>query len=351
MVEARNRSAGRRASAGQRVPLADKVALLRRPDAYPDAPTHVDAVETHMSWVFLTDLSAYKLKKPVRYDFLDFRSLEARRRSCHDEVRLNRRLAPKIYIAAVPLVLDDGGALHIAGEGETVDWLVWMHRLPSERMLDRAILAGAVAAEDLQAVARLLADFFAQAVRVAVSPSELRRRLAEAIGQNRQALDAPEFELPAATIGAVCDTLGKMLMDDAPLFDRRVRDGCVVEGHGDLRPEHVYLGPEPAVIDCLEFNRDFRILDWADELAYLAMECERLGSPGAGMAILESCCRELDDGPPPALIHFYKAYRALLRAKLAILHLRDEDVREPEKWRPRTLEYLRLAESYAGRLR
>ena len=124
----------------------------------------------------------------------------------------------------------------------------------------------------------------------------------------------------------------------------------MVEGHGDLRPEHVCLGPDPAVIDCLEFNRDFRILDWADELAYLAMECERLGSPGAGTEILETCCRDLDDRPPAALIHFYKAFRALLRARLAILHLRDADVRDPEKWRPRCMEYLALAESSAGRL-
>jgi aminoglycoside phosphotransferase family enzyme len=124
----------------------------------------------------------------------------------------------------------------------------------------------------------------------------------------------------------------------------------VVEGHGDLRPEHVYLGPEPAVIDCLEFNRDFRIQDWADELAYLAMECERLGSPGVGKVILETCCRALDDRPPATLIDFYKAYRALLRANLAIQHLRDEDVGDPEKWRLRTAEYLDLAETYAGRL-
>ena len=351
MAEARNRSAGQCASAGQRVTLAEKVAFLRRPDAYPDAPAHVDAVETHMSWVFLTERFAHKLKKPVRYEFLDFRSLEARRRSCHDEVRLNRRLAPKVYIAAVPLVLGDDGALHVDGEGETVDWLVRMHRLPSERMLDRAIQSGTASSDDLQGVARLLADFFTNAVRVAVSPAGFRGRLAETIAQNRQELESPEFELPAVAVGMMCDTLANMLMDDAPLFDRRVRDGCVVEGHGDLRPEHVHLGAEPAVIDCLEFNRDFRILDWADELAYLAMECERLGSPDAGTEILETCCRELDDGPPPALIDFYKAHRALLRARLAILHLRDEDIRDPEKWRPRTMEYLKLAERYAARLR
>ena len=330
--------------------LAKKVAFLSRPDSYPDAPPRVEVVETHMSWVFLTDRFAHKLKKPVRYEFLDFSSLEARRRSCQDEVRLNRRLAPKVYIAAVPLVADAEGGLQLDGGGEPVDWLVRMHRLPSDRMLDHAIRQGTVQVEELQAVARLLAGFYKDAIRVAVPPAVFRRRLADAILQNRQELVLPEFGLNADPVEAVCDALGKVLMDDAALFERRLRGGCVVEGHGDLRPEHVYLGPGPAVIDCLEFNRDFRILDWVDELAFLAMECERLGSPGAGRMILETCCRELDDRPPAALIHFYKAGRALLRAKLAILHLRDDDVRAPEHWRSQAMEYLGLARTFAGRL-
>ena len=330
--------------------LANKVAFLSLPDSYPDAPSRVEAVETHMSWVFLTDRFAHKLKKPVRYEFLDFSSLEARRRSCQDEIRLNRRLAPKVYIAAVPLVINAEGGLQLDGEGEPVDWMVRMHRLPSGRMLDHAIRLGTVQIGELRAIARLLAEFYKDAIRVAVPPSAFRRRLANAISENRRELKSPEFGLNTDRVKAVCVALGKLLVDDSPLFDQRMRLGCVVEGHGDLRPEHVYLGPAPAVIDCLEFNREFRILDWVDELAYLAMECERLGSADTGREILETCCRELDDTPPVKLIDFYKAYRALLRARLAILHLRDADVRDPEKWRRRTTEYLGLAESHARRL-
>ena len=336
--------------ADRRIRLAEKVAFLKRPDTYPDAPPGVEVVETHMSWVFLTESFAHKLKKPVRYEYLDFSTLEARHWNCEEEVRLNRRLAPRVYIAAVPLVVDAEGNLRLDGEGETVDWLVRMWRLPSERMLDQAIARNMVQTGELQAVARLLADFFRSAIRVTIPPSGYRRRLGESIAGNRRELEAPEFELSIEAVGAMCETLDRILIEEAPLFEQRVRRGCVVEGHGDLRPEHVYLGPKPAVIDCLEFNRDFRLQDWADELAYLAMECERLGSPGAGRTILETCCRELDDRPPARLIDFYKAYRALLRANLAIQHLRDEDISDPEKWRRRTAEYLKLAEIYAGRL-
>jgi aminoglycoside phosphotransferase family enzyme len=351
MAKRRNQSAEQRDPAEHKVTLAEKVAFLSLPTAYPYATMHVEVVETHMSWVFLTELFAHKLKKPVRYEFLDFQNLEARRRNCEEEVRLNRRLAPKVYIGTVPLVVDVDRELQLGGKGKVVEWLVRMRRLPSRRMLDRAILQGTVQDEELHSVARLLAGFYKKAIRAVIPPPEYRRRLSHAVAENGRALLAPEFDLPADVVAGVCDMLHETLIDSSPLFDSRVQHRHVVEGHGDLRPEHVYLGPYPVVIDCLEFHRDFRILDWADELAFLAMECERLGSPESGTAILKASCRELDDRPPAALIHFYKAHRALLRAKLTILHLQDEDVRDPEKWRLRAMEYIGLANAYAGRLR
>lgn len=350
MIKKRNQSAEQRDPAEHKVTLAEKVAFLSLPAAYPNAPMHVEVVETHMSWVFLTDLFAHKMKKPVRYEFLDFRSLEARHRNCEEEVRLNRRLAPNIYVGTVPLIVDCEGKFQFDGKGEIVDWLVRMRRLPSERMLDRAILQGMVQDEELRDVARLLAGFYKKAIRATIAPPEYRRRLSHAVTENGRALLAPEFDLPADIVAGLCNILRETLIDNSSLFDSRVQHRHVVEGHGDLRPEHVYLGPDPVVIDCLEFNRDFRILDWADELAFLAMECERLGAPESGKVILETCCRELGDWPPAALIHFYKAHRAFMRAKLTIFHLQDEDVRDPEKWRLRAMEYIGLANAHARQL-
>lgn len=350
MTKQRRRAAADNGRTTRRVGLAEKVAFLGAADAHPGEAGPVQVVETHMSVVFLSERFAHKLKKPVRYEFLDFRTLTARRRSCREEVRLNRRLAPRVYIDAVPLTVDAAGALHLDGEGEAVDWLVRMHRLPADRMLDAAIRNGTVQPGELQAVARLIAAFYAGAAPVALAPATFRRRLADAVARDRRDLEADEFELPAEPVAAVCAALGRALEDDAALFDERLAAGCVVEGHGDLRPEHVYLGPRPAVIDCLEFNRDFRILDRVDELAYLAMECEGLGAADIGTEILESCCRALGDRPPPKLVAFYKAYRALLRARLSILHLRDAEVADPGKWRRRALDYLALAEGHARHL-
>jgi len=339
-----------KASSTASVTLEDKVSFLSRPEAYRDHPPAVEVVETHMSWVFLTELFAHKLKKPVRHDFLDFRDIESRRHFCEEEVRLNRRLAPDIYIAAVPLALSPGGGLALDGQGEPVDWLVRMKRLPADRMLDRAILARAVEPPDIEGIVALLAQFYDAALPVALPPATYRRRIADAVADQRQVLLRQEFDLPRQLIEAITGRLRKLLTGEARLFDRRVRQGRIIEGHGDLRPEHVFLGPRPAIIDCLEFNRDFRILDWLDELSFLAMECEALGTPEVGEMVLRDVCGRLGDEPPAELVLFYKSFRAMLRAKLAILHLQDDAVRDPGAWRARAESYLRLAGTFVERL-
>jgi aminoglycoside phosphotransferase family enzyme len=127
-----------------------------------------------------------------------------------------------------------------------------------------------------------------------------------------------------------------------------VSQGRIVEGHGDLRPEHVCLGPEPLFIDCLEFNRDWRVLDPADELAYLAMECEHAGAPWIGEVVFETYREATGDNPPLPLVRFYKAYRATVRAKLSAWHLKDHpDPADQGKWIARAQRYLELAGRYA----
>lgn len=139
--------------------LDAKVEALRQPSIYPENPSRVTALETHMSWVFLTDDRAYKLKKPVRYEFLDFSTIEARRHDCEEELRLNWRLAKDVYLDVVPLVADADGNLHLGGDGVAVDWLVKMRRLPAERTLQEAIRNNSYTDDDIARVASLLSRF------------------------------------------------------------------------------------------------------------------------------------------------------------------------------------------------
>lgn len=327
-----------------------KLLFLSRPDAYADAPSRVDVIETHMSWVFLTERFAYKLKKPVRFAFLDYSSIAARRRSCETELRLNRRLAASVYVGVVALTIDADAGMHLDGAGTVVDWLVVMRRLPAEHMLDQAIARDEIAAPRLDAVAERLARFYRDADAVKLSTGLYRGRLAGDIEVNRQELLAKSDALPSATVNHIATAQAAFLDDNWDMIERRLRDGRIIEAHGDLRPEHLCLAPEPAIIDCLEFSTILRCADPADELSFLAMECERLGAAQAGDNFFQAYDRIVGDRPPAPLIAFYKSCRASMRAKLAAWHLDDPAVADKAKWRRRARTYIDIAGRYAERL-
>ena len=340
----------RRAALPERPTLADKVAHLSRAASYGGWASAVEIIETHMSYVFLVDHFVYKLKKPVRYPFLDFSTLEARRFNCEEELRLNRRLARDVYLDVVPLTLSSG-RFELGGSAEPVEWLVKMRRLPRRLMLDQAIQEGRVSDQDLSRLTRVLAAFYRDAERVPLTASDYRERLERAIEHNHQSLSQRDYGLCPALLAAIRIRQLHFLERHAGAFDTRVQNGKILEGHGDLRPEHVCLGAEPVVIDCLEFNRDLRIVDAADELAYLAMECEFLGAPEVGRSLLAAYRAATEDVVSDDLIAFYQAARAVLRAKLAAFHLEDHlDANDRVKWITRARDYLHLAERHAARL-
>jgi aminoglycoside phosphotransferase family enzyme len=331
-------------------PLETKVALLRQPDTYPDKPDHVEAVETHMSWVFLTDRYAYKLKKPVHYDMLDFSTLALRQQDCEEEVRLNRRLAPDVYLGTVPLTVDSSGAMQLGADGEVIEWLVKMRRLPSECMLDQAIQHDKVDEADIHNVALKLSRFFRECSPVELPSEQYRAEFEKNIELNRRELLTPDYELPQDVIRKIHDDQIDFLRRESGLLDSRAAAKKIVEGHGDLRPEHICLEPDPVIIDCLEFYRPFRITDPADELSFLAMECDRLGAPFIGKELFRTYENVTHDQPPSRLQNFYKAYRACLRARLAIWHTRELEKQDWPKWQDRAREYLLLAETYCAQL-
>ncbi len=326
--------------------LIAKVAFLSRPGSYPEPAACVLATETHMSYVFLTDRHAWKLKKPVRYDYLDFSTVAARERDCAEEVRLNRRLTRDVYLGAVPLSVDLAGGLHVGAGGTVVDWLVKMRRLPAERMLDQLIHVRAVPQDGLRAAIVRLCRFYRKGPPIPMSPEAYVERLAAGVAGNRQALYESAHALPAELYEPTCARLSALLSERAASFGDRARAGRIIEAHGDLRPEHICLAAEPQIIDALEFSRDFRILDAADELAFLALECERLGAPQLKALILETYAAETGDTPSAPLVHFYQSHRALMRAKIALWHLAEPATRDAALWRARAGDYLRLAREH-----
>lgn len=332
---------------GKQVSLKEKVAFLLRPASYGGRVRMVETKETHMSWIFLADDTVYKLKKPVAFAFLDFRSLESRLANCQEELRLNRRLAPGIYLGLTQLVVDGQGVLTLGGEGRIVDYLVRMRRISEDSLLDHAIQDGTVESKQLEDVAALLSGFYLSAPPVRVDVEEHKEELLKEVQLARDRLIDPLFNFDGILVESICSRLLTFLKTQFIFIAKRIRSGKIIEAHGDLRPEHICLRPEPAIIDALEFSRELRVMDIAEELAFLEMECEMLGDPNCGKLIREHYSRTSGDEIPPPLLHFYKSKKALLRAFLKARHILEPGYCNDPKWLRLGRAYLQLAGKYA----
>lgn len=311
--------------------LPEVVRFLRRPESYPEPTLRVDLVETHFSFVFLTDHHVYKLKKSERYPFLDLSQLSARHANCLEEYRLNRMLSPDVYLGVVPLCRDAHGRLNLDQHGEVVDYLVHMVRLDDRRNLEYQLTHGRPRAEAVTAAADLLSRFY----------QRTDAREATDVAARRRDVDSQAEEL----LGLVDDPHATRLRDGLlhwiDLHEDLLQDRQRVDAHGDLRPQHIYLGEPPRIIDRLEFDARLRRMDPVEELAFLAMECERLGQRWVGDRFLERYFAVSGDRAPTTLEPFYQASRALLWALLSARHLVTGH-NGREHWLTRSRLYLEL---------
>lgn len=313
-----------------------------------EAGSPVELIETHISWVALTPQYAYKVRKPVRFDFVDFSTLDRRRQDCIAEVELNRRLAPDVYLGVHALVEGPAGTLQLDGPGTPCEWVVKMRRLPADSSLDERIKHQRLSDAEIRQTARMLTRFYQQLAPEPINAADYRRSVETHVRDNRTELLKPEHELPREIVQRV-HTAQLLLLHIAPeLLDERASRGRIIEGHGDLRPEHIYLAPEPVVIDCVEFHREFRVLDVLDELAFLAMECNVLGAEHVGRAVLDEYRQTTGDCPPVQLEAFYRCYRACVRAKVHALRARQLEGAARERSRHKAATYLRQADAYAA---
>lgn len=334
------------APSAEKVSISDKVHFLRQSRAYGNDPIEVIVHETHMSWVFLVGEKAYKLKKPVRFSYLDFSTLEKREAVCWAELKLNRRLAPDVYIDVKPLSLSSRG-LAIGGGGVIVDWLVEMRRLDRQLMLDELIIRQRLTVEKLSQLSRILVAFYRKAPSLKPQSAEYLADWRERLSENRSVLFDLRFPLPLGTLRHIDLAQRRFLAENEAAFTARIKAGRIVNGHGDLRPEHIWLGTPLAIIDCLEFNARLRVVDPFDEIAYLSVECERLGAAWVGRRLENCLAHQLHDGPADNLFSFYRCYRATLKARLSLAHLFEEQPRTPEKWLPLARAYLQIAKREA----
>jgi aminoglycoside phosphotransferase family enzyme len=311
----------------------------------------VTMTETRKSWIFLTPHHAYKLKKRVRDDLQDLTSLSARLDNSLVEIDLNRRLALPIYLGVVKLCEDESKTLHLDGPGQIIDWLVKMQRMPESRMLEEMIAVPTdqkALGPGIDRLADTLVEFYKSAPRSHLKATELVTIL-----QSQQDLIAvvlfdPLFAAHHARFSAIFTAYDAAFDRFFSQYDVRAAQGWIRECHGDLRPEHICLTDPPLIFDCLEFNRNLRLLDPFQELAQLGLETDILGAAWIKPRLIDAVADGLGHKPSQDLLDFYQVSHALLRMRLCLAHLLVPEPRKPKKWLPLALRYCEMAERLLG---
>lgn len=329
------------------------------PRFYPHPVTAVQRIDTHISAVFLTGQWVYKLKKPVDFGFLDFTDLEARCRFCHREVALNRRFSRGVYEKVVAVRRSPSGILTLDGPGELVECAVLMKQLPPERSLQALTESGALDEALCRALGERLAAFYVLAER-----NEEIRRFGTLPVIGRNVLE--NFQQTEPFVGSVLDpekwhlvrNVNQAFMEGhSDLFDGRLEDDRICDGHGDLRSDHVYfLDDGIQIIDAIEFNDRFRFGDAAADLAFLHMDLDARGAFPQSLWVLDAYVRSARDPSLYRVVDFYACYRAMVRVKVSCLRLQELGETkgdalggdESHQCRRQAALYLNLAYTYAA---
>lgn len=313
-------------------------------------------VETHISWVLLAGAFAYKIKKPVRLGFLDFSVLDERRRCCEEEVRLNQRLAPWLYLDVVP-IHESRGRPALSGSGPVIEYAVKMRRLPPNAVARDKLERGRLDAGHLARLARRLAVFHAAADR---APAESTYGSEDTVrGDIRRALDAldamgpldamaPDGAGAAGAAHAACSALrgwfDERMAELAPRFAQRRAAGRVREGHGDLHLDNVIVANgDVTAFDCIEFDPSLRWIDVMNDVAYLVMDLQAHGRRDLAYGFLDAYLQASGDYDGLDVLRLYAVYRAVVRA---LVHALRATAKVPSNGLG-AFEYLRLARQLA----
>jgi aminoglycoside phosphotransferase family enzyme/predicted kinase len=319
------------------------------PDFYPHKVSRLERRETHISVVFLTGKWVYKLKKPVKFDFLDFRNSKDRRRFCEREVLLNQRLSKDVYIEVTDIYQDESGKFSLLPNGSVVEYAVKMLQLPEGQNLWMLLKKGPITNNRITSLGRRLSAFYETAEKnshidrfgcVDLIQYNMEENFKEIDPFVKGALDRQRWEF-------VCQVCRSFIKDHVDLFQHRIDTGGIRDGHGDLRSEHVYFHKGIQVIDCIEFNDRFRFGDTALDLAFLHMDLDHLGYPDLGRLLLAAYAETSRDWGIYALLDFYAAYRALVRLKVSCYSLEQKGIKEKPHVEEDIKRYMNQAYEYA----
>lgn len=321
---------------------------MLQPDFYPHRPDTVELLQTHISWVFLAGKRVYKIKKPVDFAFLDYSTLPLRKRACEAEVILNRRLSRDVYLETAA-IYQQGELFSLSPAGRTVEYAVVMRRLPKGSFLSTLLAQGHATMAQIRLVARRIATFHsgaAPAMRKLQTISVLQQNLKENFQQTLPYLGRTVREKDYLV---VWDYNRTFLEQRRSLLEKRISDGRIRDGHGDLHTEHICLDRGVQIYDCIEFNPRIRQGDVAADVAFLYMDLLYHGHPVLARAFMEEYLKKTGDWELRLLVPFYACYRAVVREKVESFRITDPSVPRREKTAAakRAGRYFSLARSLA----
>ncbi len=303
-------------------------------------------VQTHTSWVIILEDEVYKIKKPVNFGFLDYSTLEKRRENCNKEVKLNSRLCRWVYLGVVPISLKNGEPV-LEDDSNVVEYAVKMRRIPDESLLANRL--GDVSEDDIKRVAHVVAEFHKSAERADEfgKPEVMKFNTDENFDQTRKYIGVTISEEDYTFIKEKTDRFYEVYED---LFYKRIKEGRIRDGHGDIRLEHVaFLKEGVCIFDCIEFNDRFRCGDVINDMCFLSMELDFFGRKDLAQ-IYEREYRTISDDPEfDIFLPFFKCYRAYVRGKVTSFLLDDPHVPEgdKEKAKEKAKRLFTLAKEYA----
>jgi aminoglycoside phosphotransferase family enzyme len=325
---------------------------LLNPEIYPDRPPVIKFIETHISLLFLTGNHVYKVKKPVDFGFLDFTSLEKRKFFCEQEVKLNRRLSPAIYLGVVKITKEGNGIL-LEGRGDLVEYAVKMKQIPEERLMDKLLEKKQVTPKMIEAVSEKLVKFYFTAetsdlIKSFAKPERVKQDTDENFEQTERYID---LTIPREVFEEVKNKTNDFFRTNGKIFQQRIASNRIRDCHGDLRLEHIFWGDEISILDCIEFNERFRYTDVAADIAFLAMDLDYHGREDLSGHLIRAYVGESGDQELMEVLDFYKCYRAYVRGKVESFRRDDPHIAEGEKKEAlrRAQRYFSLAHRYAQR--
>ncbi len=331
---------------------AELISSLLRPEVYPHPVTDLELIETHISWVILTGPYAYKIKKPINLGFLDFSSLAQRKLFCEEELRLNRRTAPSIYLDVVPITGSvSQPQLEGDDEGELIEVAVKMRQFPQSAQLDNLLADGGLTASHMDAFAQLVAEFHQQ-IDVAGDeldygdPAQVLQPVEENFSQIRQFHLKPEQQTLLDELQAWSTSEHQRL--ESQLAQRK-QQGFIRECHGDMHLRNLaWINEQAVAFDGIEFNANLRWIDVMSEVAFLVMDLQDRQQPVLAQHFLNGYLELSGDYAGVTLLPFYLVYRALVRAKVAAIRAGQADIEDSERSRleDEMTTYLRLAQRY-----